>query len=132
MSYPECCDYFRKKCLEWNSIHPHYDMRKHIVHKGKTGLVQEFKNDQDFHTIICPFLKQYAQGKEKDVTSSMIEEATSLLKGELLSTEIDLVVVAVLEACGYEGDAMKFLKIILGAIVVAGAITVVASAFKKK
>lgn len=132
MSYPECCDYFRKKCLEWNSTHPHYDMRKHISHKGKSGLVDEFRNDQLFNRVICPFLKQYAQGKEKDVTSSMIEEATSLLKGELLSTEIDLVVVAVLEACGYEGDAMKLLKIILGAIVVAGAITVVASAFRKR
>jgi len=107
-------------------------MKKYVNHKGKTGLVAEFRNDPLFNKLICPFLKQYAEGKEKDVTSSIIEEATSLLKGELLSTEIDLVVVAVLEACGYEGDAMKFLKIILSAIIVAGAIAVVLSAIKKK
>ena len=132
MSYPQCCDYFKNKCSEWNLAHPHYSMKKYVNHKGKTGLVAEFRNDPLFNKLICPFLKQYAEGKEKDVTSSIIEEATSLLKGELLSTEIDLVVVAVLEACGYEGDAMKFLKIILGAIIVAGAVAVVLSAIKKK
>ncbi len=132
MSYPECCDYFRNKCSEWNLTPPHYDMRKYVNHKGKSGLVTEFRNDPLFNNLICPFLKQYAQGQEKDVTSSIIKEATSLLQGDFFSAEIDIVVIAVLEACGYEGDAMKLLKILLGAIIVAGAIAVVASVFRKR
>jgi len=65
-------------------------------------------------------------------TLNVYKQSLTLLQGELLSTEIDLVVVVVLEACGYEGDAMKFLKIILGAMVVAVAVAVVLSAMKKK
>lgn len=132
MSYPESCDYFRKKCSEWNSTHPHYDMKKYVNHQGKTGLVAEFRNDPLFSKLVCPFLKQYAQGQEKDMTSSIIKEATSLLEGDFFTAEIDIIVISVLEACGYEGTAMKLVKGLLTAIIIAGAITVVASALKKK
>lgn len=132
MSYPECCDYFRGKCSQWNLAHPHYDMRKYVNHRGKDGLVTEFRNDPLFSKLVCPFLKQYAQGQEKDMTSSIIKEATSLLEGDFFTAEIDIIVIAVLEACGYEGTAMKLLKGLLTAIIIAGAIAVVASAFKKK
>jgi len=126
-SYGECCNYFKNKCIEWESKEPDHDIKKYVEIKGKNGLTAEFKTDYIFKNVICPFLKDYAQGKEKDVTESIVKDALSILEGNLLQTQINIIISAVLLACGFSDDAHTLLKIALGGLIVAGLIGAVAS-----
>ena len=131
MTYEDCCDYFKKKCLEWDSISPDHDMKKYIEKKGKNGLATEFKADSIFQNIVCPFLKEYAQGKEKDITSSIINDALDLVQGNLLPTQLNILIAAILEACGYSDLASKMLKAAVVAIVLAAVGSMIGSLLKK-
>ncbi len=126
-SYGECCDYFREKCVEWELRDPDHDIRKYVETKGKSGLCDEFKADSLFQDVICPFLKDYAQGKEKDVAESIIKDALSILEGNLLQTQINIIIGAVLLACGFSGEANTLLKIAVGGLILAGLIGAFAS-----
>ena len=132
MSYPECCDYFRGKLNTWDSTHPHYNMKTYVNSKGKSGLIQEFRSDPLFMKVVCPFLKEYAAGKEKDMAASILKDANSLLRGNPLSAEIDIVVAAVLEVCGYQKEAIGLLEILVGAVIVVGLVGAAVSLFKSK
>ncbi len=131
MTYDECCNYFSKKCLQWESSAPDYSMKKYIEKKQKIGLVTEFKSDPDFFDTICKFLKQYAQGQEKGTLSSIIDDALDIAQGNLLPVHINLILAAVLEACGYSDLASKVLKGIVAAVIIGGISLAVGSLFKK-
>ena len=131
MSYEECCNYFRDKCLEWDSKPPYNDMKKYIKSKGKSGLASEFRSDSLFQDIICPYLKNYAKGKEKETASEIIKTANSLLGGSLFTVEINLIIAAVLIACGFSDEASTLLKIAVGGLVLAGLVGILGSALKK-
>ncbi|MDE1818310.1 MAG: hypothetical protein KGI19_06880 [Thaumarchaeota archaeon] len=128
MSYGDCCEYFKNKCIEWNNAPPHYHVGHNIKNKGKSGLVQEFRNDYTFQNIVCPYVKEYAQGKEKEQLSEIVKEGIAIVQGDLLGIEIDLIVAAVLEACGYKKDASNLVKIVVGGLILAGAIGLLAIA----
>ena len=131
MTYDECCNYFSKKCLQWESVAPDYSMRKYIEKKQKAGLVTEFKSDPDFFDTVCKFLKQYAEGKEKGTLSSIINDALDIAEGNLLPVHINLILAAVLEACGYSDLASKILKGIAAEVIVGGFLAAVGSMLKK-
>lgn len=131
MTYDECRNYFSKKCLQWESADPDYSMRKYIERKQKAGLVAEFKSDPDFFDTVCNFLKQYAEGQEKGTLSSIIDDALDIAQGNLLPVHINLILAAVLEACGHSDLASKVLKGILVAVVVGGFLAAVGSLLKK-
>lgn len=126
MTYGDCCEYFRSKCIEWSNTPPHYHLGNHIKSKGKVKLVQEFKSDYVFQNIICPYVKEYAKGKEKEHVSEIIKEGIAIVQGDLFGIEVDLIVAAVLEACGYKTDASNLVKIAIGGLIIAGAIGILA------
>ena len=130
-SYDNCCDYFRKKCLQWEVTAPDYNMKKYIEKKQKTGLVTEFKSDPDFFDTVCKFLKQYAKGQEKGTLSSIINDALDIAQGNLLPVHINLILAAVLEACGYSDLASNILKGIAAAVIIGGIVAAVGSLLKK-
>lgn len=116
----ECRDYFKGKVADWNARPPHNDWRKHVQMSGKANLAHEFRSDPFFGSVICPYLKQYAVGQERDVTASIIQEAISFAEGGPLSLELNLIIAAVLEACGYPDTASQLLLILVGALIVGG------------
>lgn len=132
MGYDECCSYFSGKLNKWDSTHPHYNMKSYVNNKGKSGLIEEFRNDPLFMKVVCPYLKEYAVGKEKDMAASILKDANSLLRGNPLSAEIDIVVAAVLEVCGYQKEAIGLLEILVGAVIVVGLVGAAVSLFKSK
>jgi hypothetical protein len=125
--YGDCCDYFRGKCMDWEQKDPSHDIRNYIDSKGKQGLCDEFKTDSLFQDVICPYLKNYAQGKEKDVTKSIIKDALSILQGNLLQTQINIIIGAVLLSCGFSEESNTLLKIAVGGLILAGLISAFAS-----
>ena len=131
MTYDECCNYFSKKCLQWKSADPDHSMRKYIEKKQKSGLVAEFKSDPNFSNIVCEFLKQYAEGQKEGTISSVIDDALDIAQGNLLPIHINLILAAVLEACGHSDLASNVLKGILVAVVVGGFLAAVGSLLKK-
>lgn len=131
MTYHECCSYFSKKCLQWESADPDHSMKEYIERKQKKGLVTEFKSDPDFSNIVCNFLKQYAEGQEKGTLSSIIDDALDIAQGSLLPIHINLILAAVLEACGHSDLASKVLKGIAAAVIVGGFLAAVGSLLKK-
>lgn len=131
MTYESCCGYFRNKCTEWNSIAPHYNLRTYIKNQGKRGLVAEFRNDYSFQNIVCPYVKEYAKGIEKEHVSDIVKEGISLAEGDWFGIEVDLIVAAVLEACGYPSDAEKVIKFVIGAAIVGSIIGLAFSASRK-
>lgn len=132
MSYEASCDYFRKKYQMWSSAHPHYDVKKYINSKGKTGLIQEFRNDSLFSKVICPYLAQYAKGKEKDEMKSIFNDTLALLQGDAMPVEMDLVVGAVLEACGYTKKGSGLIWIVVAALILVGIAGAAFSSTKSK
>ena len=130
-SYDNCCNYFSKKCLQWESTDPDYSMRKYIEKKQKIGLVTEFKSDPDFFETVCKFLKQYAKGQEKGTLTSIINDALDIAEGNLLPVHINLILAAVLEACGYSDLASNVLKGIAAAVIIGGILAAVGSLLKK-
>lgn len=128
--YGDCCDYFRVKCEEWEQKDNNHDIRNYINSKGKQGLCDEFKTDSLFQDVICPFLKNYAQEKEKDVAETIIKDALSILQGNLLQTQINILIGAVLLACGFSEESHTLLKIAVGGLILAGLIGAFSS-FKK-
>jgi hypothetical protein len=88
------------------------------VTSGKSNLAQEFKADSLFQSVICPYLKQYAVGQQKDVTASILQEAISFAEGSPLSLEVNLIIAAVLEACGYSDTASQLLLVLITALIV--------------
>ncbi len=131
MTYDECCNYFSKKCLQWDSAAPDYSMRKYIEKKQKSGLVTEFKSDPDFFDTVCKFLKQYAKGEEKGTLSSIINDALDIAQGNLLPVHINLILAAVLNACGYSDLASNILKGVATAVIIGGIVAAVGSLLKK-
>jgi hypothetical protein len=116
----ECRDYFKGKVADWNVRPPQNDWRKYVKTSGKANLAQEFRTDSLFRSVICPYLKQYAIGQEKNVTASIIQEAISFAEGDPLSLEVNLIIAAVLEACDYPDTASQLLLIVVGALIVGG------------
>ena len=131
MAYDDCCNYFSKKCLQWKSTDPDHSMRKYIEKKQKTGLVAEFKSDPDFSNIVCEFLKQYVEGQKEDTISSVIDDALDIAQGNLLPIHINLIIAAVLEACGHSDLALKVLKGVVAVVVIGGIALAIGSLFKK-
>ena len=131
MTYDECCNYFSKKCLQWESADPDHSMRKYIERKQKIGLVAEFKSDPDFFDTVCNFLKQYAEGQKEGTLSSIIDDALDVAQGNLLPIHINLILAAVLEACGHSDLASKVLKGIVLAVIIGGISLAIGSLFKK-
>jgi len=131
MTYDDCCNYFSKKCLQWQSTDPDHSMIKYIERKQKIGLIAEFKSDPDFSNIVCNFLKQYAEGQKKDTISSVIDDALDIAQGNLLPIHINLILAAVLEACGHSDLALKVLKGVATAVVIGGIALAIGSLFKK-
>jgi hypothetical protein len=110
MTHDRCCNYFNDKFSVWDSTATHFNPSTYVNNQGKDGLIQEFRRDRFFKEIVCPHLAQYAQDKENEVTS-ILNDAQSLSGGNLLPVAIDLLVAAVLEACGDEKDASNLVKI---------------------
>ena len=131
MTYDECCNYFSKKCLQWRSVDPDHSMRKYIEKKQKIGLVAEFKSDPNFSDIVCNFLKEYAEGQKKGKISSIIDDALDIAQGNLLPIHINLILAAVLEACGYSDLASKVLKGIVAAVIIGGIAVAIGKLLKK-
>ena len=99
--------------------------------KKKKGLVAEFKSDPDFSNIVCEFLKQYAEKQKEGTISSVIDDALDIAQGNLLPIHINLILAAVLEACGHSDLALKVLKGVAAAVVIGGIALAIGSLFKK-
>ena len=106
--------YFYDKFIEWGLKDPKNlgDYRPYIQTKGRAGLTEEFKNDIRFKTEICPYLRTYAKGKEKESIFSIIQSISNP------DTDvIETLVGATLDACGYPNTGNKLIGLaILGLI----------------
>lgn len=123
MSYEDCSRYFVRKFTEWSNASPNQDLRIYINNKRKRGLVEEFKNDPEYHDTVCTFLAENAKDNERNIISEILGDA--LINKDAMSTELAVVVDAVLEACGYETDPNAKLK----NAIVAGIVVLLAGAF---
>lgn len=102
MSYEECSRYFVRKFTEWSNASPDQDLRIYINNKKRKGLVEEFRNDPNYHNTVCAYLAEYAKDNERNIIADIIGD--TLFDKEAMSAELAVVVDAVLEACGYEED----------------------------
>ncbi len=85
--------YYYRKFLEWQSK-GNGDYRNYIRRVGKSGLTNEFKNDPNFQTEVCSYLKAYAQGQERETVMSVIEGIANPDRDIL-----EIIIGATLEAC---------------------------------
>jgi hypothetical protein len=111
MTYEQCCNYFQGKFVAWNTVLPDKNVRKYIVASGKANLANEFRTDNYFKQVVCPYLAQYAIGKEKEAAATIIQDASSLFSGNFLPVELEILVGAILEACGYETVGSQLIKL---------------------
>ena len=119
MSYEGSTNYFRNKLVLWGSTPPHYDAKRYIASKKKPGLIQEFRSEPLFRNVVCPYLANYARGKERDALVSMFRDAVALFEGNIIPVEIDILIGAVLEACGYRKRGSGLLWLAIGAVILA-------------
>lgn len=98
-------------------IQPDYQWRAYVKGCGQSKLAQEFRSDTLFQSVVCPFIKQYAIQEQKTAATSILRDVLALSEGNFLPVEMDLVIGAVLEACGYRDLGSQFLKIALGAVI---------------
>lgn len=85
--------YYYNKFLEWQSK-GNGDYRNYIRRVGKSDLTNEFKNDSNFRTEVCSYLKSYARGQERETVMSVIEGIANPDKDIL-----EIIIGATLEAC---------------------------------
>ncbi|MCL4497233.1 MAG: hypothetical protein M1467_03885 [Deltaproteobacteria bacterium] len=106
--------YFYDKFIEWGLKDPKNmgDYRPYIQSKGRNGLTEEFKNDVRFKAEICPYLRTYAKGREKESIFSIIQSVSNPD-----TNVIEILVGATLDACGYPNTGDKLIGLaILGLI----------------
>ena len=131
-TFYEFKDYFSRKISEWNTIQPHYNHLMYIRTRGKPALVAEFRADVTFENTVCAYLSAYASGKEKDALSTVLKDALSLFEGDPIPAELDILIGAILEACGYTNKRMGLLEIGLAALLVGAALSAIFFAGRKK
>lgn len=119
MTYDKCCNYFKNKFIFWNAADPHFNAWAYIIYQGKEALVEELRSEDAFMRLICPFLAQYARGIEKETTSTILKQSLALLQGNPFQIGQDLLVAAVLEACGYQKDASNLERIAICSVIAA-------------
>ncbi len=132
MSYDDCCNYFARKLGQWNSLEPHYSCNHYITEQGRQALCDELKRDNEFMRTVCPFLAEYAKGKEKDLLSSVVKDALALIGGDPIPVAMNILIGAALDACGYKDQASEFLKAALLAVLIGAAGLALYGAFKRK
>ncbi len=86
-------EYYYNKFLEWQSK-GNGDYRVHLRRVRRLGLATEFRQDPNFRTEVCSYLKAYAQGQEKDTIMSVIEGITNPDRDIL-----EIIIGATLDAC---------------------------------
>ena len=104
---------------------PDYHWKAYVNKSGRAQLAQEFRSDSIFQTVVCPFLKQYETQEQKNVATAVLQDVLSLFEGNLLSIELDLIVGAILDACGYSDLGSKLLKVTVGAIILVALISII-------
>jgi hypothetical protein len=132
VSYQDCYGYLAKKFAQWSNTPPEYDVSTYIRTHGKNGLVQEFKREPEFQAVCKYLAESVAGGNEEDVIYSVLNEILSP-KHDIIPAELDIVVQAVLEACGKKKDS-KGAAIAIGVILLAilSAVTIAASSKGRK
>ena len=103
---------------------PGYHWKDYVGKCGRTQLAQELRNDASFQTVVCPFIRQYAVQEQKDVATSILQDVLSLFEGNPLPVEMDLIVGAVLEACGYSDLGGQFLKVAIASIILVALVSI--------
>jgi hypothetical protein len=131
-TFYEFKDYFNRKISDWNTIQPHYNHLMYIRTRGKPGLVVEFRSDPSYEGTVCAYLSAYASGKEKDALSTVLKDALSLFEGDPIPAELDILIGAVLEACGYTNKGIGLLEIGLATLVIGAALSAIFFAGRRK
>lgn len=129
-------EYFYNKFLEWQ-YKGNGDYKAYIKNAGRNGLKQEFLNDKKFKSEVCEFLKKYAETQERqnitDAALSVIESTAIEATGEIPVIDvINIVVGAVLDACGYTKTGNKLLVETILVLIISGAIAFLIYSLSKK
>lgn len=117
--------------MEW-SLPPHNDVKVYIRSKQQSGLVQEFKSESEFKNAVCRYVTQYAQAKE-DAIASVLQDTITSIEGDLLPAETDILIGAILEACGYKKEGSEWIKAgIILALLAVGVPAIISLLSRKK
>jgi len=89
-------------------------------------LVEEFKRDPTFQEI-CKFVTFYAEGENANALKTIVKESISPEEDVL-----NILVAATLSACGYPDLGKSILGLVIGGVIGAAAISIVASLISKR
>ncbi|MCL4451835.1 MAG: hypothetical protein M1327_04335 [Candidatus Thermoplasmatota archaeon] len=118
-------DFYYRKFVQWEND-PRYRYYGDYVRANRNDLAQEFHDDPAFRDI-CNFVRSYAEGEKASALKTIVSESISPEQDVL-----NILVAATLSACGYPDLAESILGLVVGGIIGAAAIAIVASLLSKK
>lgn len=110
MSYEDCCGFFVDKLKQWNASGP---VEPYITARDVDGIYEEFRLDNAVKTAVCNYVKQVAQERKRAIVFDILMAVGALPPFNISKFAIDILISAVLQACGYERESNDFLKYVL-------------------
>ena len=89
--------YFRRKGDQWTAISG--SVESHLRKNGRQGMKAEFEGDPDFY-IVCKYLKEVGEIQLRSDVAKSLEELVSATFGFVVVGAIDILIGAIVEACG--------------------------------
>ncbi len=109
MSQGIVAGWFRQKVSKWGSTSE--ERKDYIKRVGRQGLALEFSSDAEFQQIVCPWIKQIGDIQAKLTLPPMLEGLFDHWFGVPLVGEIDIVIGAIADACGYPALGDQLIKV---------------------
>lgn len=100
-------NYFQRKMLQWGATPQ--SRKEYIQSKGRIGLKEEFEQDTEFKTTVCPLIHQIGDLQLKDELVKNLEDFVDEWFGSPVFGEVNIVVGAIADACGYTTTGKKLI-----------------------
>jgi len=110
----------RRKMIEWgNTVE---SRKEYIKRKGRAGLAEEFRNDLQVREVLCPLIKRIGDFQLKAILGETLlkEGLMDEWFGNPIVGEVNIVVGALADACGYEALGDKLIQTGLLGLFIAG------------
>ncbi len=101
--------WFRMKVESWGSTSQ--ERKDYIRQRGRTGLASEFSVDEYFKMNVCPWIRKVGDVQAKLRMPEMVAGLLDWWFGVPGIGEIDIVIGAIADACGYDALGDKLLPI---------------------
>lgn len=101
-------------------MEPHLNTIEYIRSMGKVKLTEEFQSDSQFHQMVCKLLKTYADDKIENTVTSILQDAISILQRNLSRPISNLLIAAILDACGYRKESSQLMTMLIVSAIIGG------------